>query len=187
VLYSGLDVLRDVSMLHGVDIYGSIFACMDEHDTRRERAIELERRRRERGIELTVQVWYDDDGVKYNRPRIITLKEGDRLFEKLNRLVPVESWGVLCDETGRIWYQRRVAANPTTRNRWAEFDPYEAQEFVDRRQVGLHDFPNPADIPTIYLQDIRHIEKMPIDGERELGDPGQQLLAMSECLYGVRL
>ena len=154
---------------------------MDEDEIPRERLIELERRRRERGIDLTVQVWYDDDGVKCNRPRIINLKEGDRLFDELNRLVPVEYWGVLTDETGRVWYMRRVAANPTTRNRWAEFDPYEAREFVNRREVGLRGLPT-ADLPSLYLQDIRHIEKMPIDGERETGDPARQLLAMSECL-----
>ena len=146
---------------------------MDEDDTRREREIELERRRRARGLDLTVQVWYEDHGIRYNRPRIITLKEEDYLFEILNRLVPVESWGVLSDSTGRVWYARRLAANPTTLNRWAAFDPYEAHEFVDRREVGLRDWPN-ADIPTLYLQDIRHIEKM--------RDPGTQLLAMSECL-----
>ena len=120
-----------------------------------ERQIELERRRRERGIDLTVQVWYDDNGVKYNRPRIITLKEDDRLFDLLNRLVPAEAWGLVAYETGQIWYNRRLAAHPTPQSIWAEFDQYEAQEFVDRRQVCLHDVLNPADIPTIFLQDIR--------------------------------
>jgi hypothetical protein len=155
-----------------------------------ERQIELERRRRERGIDLTVQVWYDDNGIKYNRPRIITLKEDDRLFDLLNRLVPAEAWGLVAYETGQIWYNRHRAANPTSQNRWAEFDLYEAQEFVDRRQVYLHDVDNPADIPTIFLQDIRHIEKMPTVHAAEpevgelpqVGEMPQQLQMMSECL-----
>jgi hypothetical protein len=75
---------------------------MDELDESRQ--IELERRRRARGIALTVQVWYDDDGIKYNRPRSITLREEDSLFDVLNRLVPCEFWGSLMYETGEVWY-----------------------------------------------------------------------------------
>ncbi len=129
---------------------------------------------------MTVQVWYEDHGVRYNRPRIVTLKEEeDHLFEILNRLVPAEAWGVLSDSTGLVWYARRVAANPTGHNTWAAFDQYEAEESVDRREVGLRDGDS-ADGPTLYLQDIRHIEKMPIDVD--VGGPGQQLRAMSQCL-----
>lgn len=170
--------MRDVSSWM-VLIYTTLFvACMTE------RQIELERRRRERGITLKVQVWYDDDGIRYNRPRDIVLKEDDRLFDLLNRLVPAESWGLLAYENGEIWYNRHLAANPTRENRWAEFDEYVAQEFVDRRQIGLQHWLDPTDIPTIFLQDIRHIEKMPPvhAGEQEFGELQQQLHMMSECL-----
>jgi hypothetical protein len=44
---------------------------------------------------------------------------------------------------------------------WTELSPYEAAEYVDRRQVYIRTWPDGADIPTILLQDIRHIEKMP--------------------------
>jgi hypothetical protein len=69
----------------------------------------------------------------------------------------------LAYETGDIWYSRHLADNPTTQNRWAEFRKYEAEEYVDRREVGVRHWLNPADIPTILLQDTRHIEKMPTD------------------------
>ena len=136
---------------------------MDAQDeSGRERLIELERRRRARGIALTVQVWWDDGGVRYSRPRSITLREDDRLFDVLNRLVPCEFWGSLMYETGEVWYRRLLAENPATQHRWAawtEDSPYEAAEYVDRRQVYIrtwHD--HGAEIPTILLEDIRDIE-----------------------------
>ena len=153
---------------------------MDEQ-TPRERLIELERRRRERDIDLTVQVWYDDDGIRYNQPTTIHLKEHDRLFTELNNLVPCEAWGLLADVTGRVWYRRLLADHPTTGNRWAAFDPYEAHELVDRREVSVRHWPNPQDIPTLLLQDIRHIEKMPPSYDA-MAAPRAHLLAMSECL-----
>ena len=152
---------------------------MDEQ-TPRERLIELESRRRERGIDLTVQVWYDDGGIRYNQPRIIHLKEEDRLFDALNGLVPSEAWGLLADVTGSVWYRRLLAAHPTSGNPWAAFDPYEAEELVDRREVSVRNWPN-ADIPTLLLQDIRRIEKMPPSYD-PMAAPRAHLLAMSECL-----
>jgi hypothetical protein len=136
---------------------------MDAQDeSGRERLIELERRRRARGIALTVQVWWDDGGIRYNRPRSITLREEDRLFDVLSRLVPCEFWGSLMYETGEVWYRRLPADEATPQNRWAawtEDSPYEAAEYVDRRQVYIrtwHD--HGAEIPTILLEDIRDIE-----------------------------
>ena len=159
---------------------------MDEQDVSgRDRQIELERRRRERGIDLTVQVWYDDNGIQYTRPRIITLKEDDRLFDLLNRLVPCESWGLLAYETGDIWYRRHLADNPTKQNRWAQFEQDVAEEFVDRREVSVRGWLNPNDIPTILLQDIRHIKKMPKVYVADTRFGKLQLQMMSECL--VRL
>ena len=153
---------------------------MDAQDeSGRERLIELERRRRARGMPLTVQVWWYDDGTRRSRPRSITLREEDRLFDVLNRLVPCEFWGSLMYETGEVWYRRLLAENPTTQNRWAawtEDSPYEAAEYVDRRQVYIRTWPDGADIPTILLQDIRHIEKMPTDAAHRLGQM-QGLLA----------
>jgi hypothetical protein len=61
-------------------------------------------------VELTVQVWYDNEGIFYNRPISITLKSYESLFDILNRLVPCESWGSVMYETtrgnGKIWYNR---------------------------------------------------------------------------------
>ena len=137
---------------------------MDAQDeSGRERLIELERRRRARGIPLTVQVWWYDDGTRRSRPRSITLREEDRLFDVLNKLVPCEFWGTLMYETGDMWYRRFLAENPTTQNRWAawtEDSRYDVEEYVDRRQVYISSWHDEgAEIPLILLQDIRDIEK----------------------------
>jgi len=168
--------------LDGVDIYVSIDRSMDAQDeSGRERLIELERRRRARGIPLTVQVWWDDDGTRRSRPRSVTLREDDRLFDVLNKLVPCEFWGSLMYETGDMWYRRLLAENPTTRNRWAawtEDSPYEAAEYVDRRQVymrGWHD--GGAEIPLILLEDIRPIEQYEAEEAAERLGQMQGLLA----------
>ena len=73
-----------------------------------------------REIELTVHVWYDDDGIEYNRPTTIKLKADETLFDRLNRLVACEYWGsVMYERPGdaKVWYNRLVTLKPTRRNR----------------------------------------------------------------------
>ena len=147
---------------------------MDELDESRQ--IELERRRRARGIALTVQVWYEDGGVRKTQPRSITLREGDRLFSELDRLVPCEFWGSLQYQAGDVFYSRPLAPDNTWAA-WTDDSPYLAAEYVDRRQVYISaDSDNDLEIPWIMLQDIRHIEKMPTDAAHRLGQM-QGLLA----------
>ena len=137
------------------------------------REIELETGRRERDIQLTVHVWYVDHGIKYNRPTIIKLKVDENLFYHLNRLLTCESWGSVCMK--RDWYIRSKAPN-------SEFNKHETEECVNRLELSVRTWPNPRNIPTIMLQDIRHIEKMPPSYDA-MAAPRAHLLAMSECLW----
>ena len=138
-----------------------------------------------REIELTVHVWSDDDGIKYNRPTTIKLKADETLFDGLNPLVSCEYRGSLMYERSgdaKVWYNRLVALKPTRRNRWAEFNKHDTEESLLSLELSVRHWSNPRDIPTILIQDIRHIEKkkntLPIklDGT---------LVAMSACLKTI--
>ena len=113
---------------------------------------------------LTVQVWWDDGAIHYTRPTIVTLKSDERLFDKLNRLVPCAEWGLVSyDSTpegnGNTWYRRLIAENPTTQNRWAVFDLEKAQAGIASLELSARNWSNPRNVPPILIQDIRKIEK----------------------------
>jgi hypothetical protein len=106
-------------------------------------------------IELTVHVWYYDDGIKYNKPTTIKLKVDETLFDRLNSLVPYESWGSV--SMRKDWYIRSLLENPKTGNIWAEFDKHDTEERVSRLEFSVRNWYQSRDIPTIFVRDLRDI------------------------------
>ena len=144
-------------------IYTTPFmACMDyeqdvDSDDMDVDSETLENRRLGSDIGLNVQVCYYDYGMKSNRPTTIKLKANESLFDRLNRLVPCESWGSV--SMGKNWYIRSLLENPKADNIWAEFNKKDAEERVSRVEFSVRNWYKSRDIPTIFVRDLRDIEK----------------------------
>ena len=95
-------------------------------------------------LTITVQVYYyatkQDKQEIYSTPRQVEFWSDESLFEKLNRLVPVQFWRIVYDEIGKIWV-------------YGESSNAEKRSQIDDLQGRLTH--NPQYRPTFYIWDSR--------------------------------